>query len=142
MAAARQWTVTLEDGEHFVFVGPDNPTTGWPKAFSCDAREYPIKIAFKRGRRFEFPFPIGQHSGVLVMSKAQPPPYLTAFKAALASIWRGPSASVDAVQALRPWGFELLVDGQPVSSGPDPSARSLGPAGVEAEAQWRGPPRR
>lgn len=129
MAAARQWTVTLEDGEHFVSVGPDNAMTGWPKAFSCNGREYPIKIAFKRGRRFEFPFLIGQHSGVLVMSKAAPPPYLSAFKAALAARWRGgPSAMVDAVQALRPWGFELLVDGQPIGSGPDASAGSMGPA--------------
>ena len=76
MDATRQWTVSLEGGEHSVSVGPDNPMTGWPKTFSCNGREYPIKIAFKRGRRFEFPFPIGQHSGVLVMSKAARPPYL------------------------------------------------------------------
>jgi hypothetical protein len=132
MAAARQWTVTLEDGEHVVSVGPDNPVTGWPKVFSCDGREYPIKIAFKRGRRFEFPFPIGMHSGVFVMSKAAPPPYFTAFKAALAARWRGgPSASIDAVQALRPWEFELLVDGRAIDSGADSSPGSMGPAAGE-----------
>jgi len=121
MAAATMWAFALDGTDHVVTLGPDNPLKGWPNAFTCDGHEYPIHIAFKRGRRFESPFSIGSHPAVLVMSKAARPPFWTRFKTALGGNVRGGTfASVEAVSALTPWQYELIVDGRSIDPAPVP----------------------
>jgi hypothetical protein len=112
---ARRWTFALDGTDHVVAVRPNSWWKGWPSAFTCDGREYKIHIAFRLGRRFEFPCSVGSHPAVLVMSRAAPPPFWTRFKVALGAAWRGRSlAGREAVNALTPWQYELLVDGRSV----------------------------
>jgi hypothetical protein len=115
---ARSWTFRLDGTDHVVAVKPNSWWKGWPSSFTCDGREYKIHIAFRPGRRFEFPCFVGSHPAVLVMSRAAGPPLWTRFKVALKGVLGGGIlAAREAVSAAAPWKFELSVDGRSV--GPD-----------------------
>ena len=109
---------SIDGTDHLVVIEAENRLKGWPDAFSCDGVRYPIKIPLSlTSVRFEQHFEIGGHPATLAMSKARRrDAWWPRFKAAL---WMGLTGrlhrAADAANAVDPWNYEVLVDGQPVA---------------------------
>jgi hypothetical protein len=109
---------SIDGTDHLVAIEPENRWKGWPDAFSCDGVRYPIKIPLSlTAVRFEQPFEIDGHPATLVMSKVRRrDAWWPRFKAALWAQATGRvHRMVDAVSAVDPWTYEVLVDGQHVA---------------------------
>jgi hypothetical protein len=111
----------MGETDHVLSIEADNPLKGWPDAFWCDGVRHRINVRPSlTALSFEQPFKVDGRAAVLVMSKMQRrEAYGPRFKATLRTlltlrIWR----LDDALRAVDPWRYELLINGQVVALQP------------------------